>query len=117
MAFVPDAIVSHAHSPTLGRFIRQYFAYGRGAARYHRVIHERGTGAPADDVRRYGRFLACFRAPVRALPVADRARVVPLLALWQTANTLGFAFEATRLRLRGDRPQDVRRPEDACGVD
>ncbi len=117
MAFVPDAVVSHAHSPTFGRFVRQYVAYGRGAARYHRVIHERGTGAPGDDVRRYLRFLACFVGSVRALPAADGLRVTGLLALWQAANTVGFALEATRMRLGGARRDAVRDRQDALGTD
>jgi GT2 family glycosyltransferase len=40
----PEAVVEHYHRLTLPRFLRQQYAYGRGARRFHRTVRASGTG-------------------------------------------------------------------------
>jgi GT2 family glycosyltransferase len=96
MAYVPEAVVFHAHALTLAAFCRQHFSYGRGAWNYHRRRAERGSGSMRDDFRFYPRFFKLVRGPLAQLPHFRRFSILALLALWQAANATGFAYEACR---------------------
>jgi GT2 family glycosyltransferase len=96
MAYVPEAVVFHAHALTLAAFCRQHFSYGRGAWNYHRRRAERGSGRMRDDFRFYPRFFKLVRGPLAQLPHFRRFSILALLALWQAANATGFAYEACR---------------------
>ena len=96
MAYVPEAVVFHAHALPLAAFCRQHFSYGRGAWNYHRRRAERGSGRMRDDFRFYPRFFKLVRGPLAQLPHFRRFSILALLALWQAANATGFAYEACR---------------------
>jgi glycosyltransferase involved in cell wall biosynthesis/GT2 family glycosyltransferase len=103
LAYVPDAIVHHAHDLTLADFCRQHFAYGRGAFRYHR-----------EQARRRHTRIGIDASYYRAVAVAPFRRERPMMAIvltallgvWHTANTAGFVWAWLR----------DRRAENGCGV-
>lgn len=107
MAWVPDAVVCHAHALDLGRFWQQHFQYGRGAFRFHRERRRRNRGFSIEPPSFYAGLLGRAR---RASPGSSAARIGVLLALTQVANAGGFIVEACATRLRGS---DPRRPEAA----
>jgi GT2 family glycosyltransferase len=93
MAYCPRAMVWHAHSLSLGGFLRQHFRYGRGAYQYHQARRQRRSGTMACDT---GFHLQLPRlvwerckgtAPVRAVGV------ISLLMLWEIANLAGYMYE------------------------
>ncbi len=94
LGFVPEATVGHAHPLTPIRFWRQHFAYGRGAWRYHRARHRRGTGRFAREMSFHLRFVAQASTELGRHPMGARLSIGALLALWQVANAAGFAREA-----------------------
>lgn len=94
LAFVPEAMVAHAHPLTPLRFWRQHFAYGRGAWRYHRARRRRGTGRFARELSFHFRFVGQAAAELGRHPTGARLSIGALLALWQVANAAGFAREA-----------------------
>ncbi len=102
----PKAVVYHAHSLTLGSFLRQQFTYGRGAALFHGGSPgtPRGNGLP-----RLGAFhLNLLRFPfTRATPYAWRHLVLVLLS--QVSVAAGFVQERSR---RGS-PVPERKAESA----
>jgi GT2 family glycosyltransferase len=87
---VPEAVVDHDARADLPGFLRKFFAYGRGAARFH------STGD-----RHSLRESAAFHVRLPALvgPEVIRrgprrgASLVTLLALWEVANLAGFLVE------------------------
>lgn len=102
------AIVIHAHRAQFTGFVRQYFNYGRGAWRYHWLARARGADT-LDQVTRLHRGLWRYaRKPLRELPLGMRVRVILLLVVWEVANALGFAWQATQDILA--RPLDRSRP-------
>jgi glycosyltransferase involved in cell wall biosynthesis len=88
MTYAPEAVVYHAHSLNLLTFYRQHFNYGRGAFRFHQARAQRGSGAFKPDLHFY---FKCFRAPF--VKGRQHAAVLPILVVWQIANTVGFLTE------------------------
>ncbi len=99
MAYVPDAIMAHAHHLSLARFCRQHFNYGRGACNIHEVSAQRGSGTVQDAITFHLNAWDWLLHPFaqvgwrRALPMAG------LLALWQASNAAGFFGETLHRRL------------------
>lgn len=93
-----DAIVRHLHRGSLSGFARQYFNYGRGAFRYHRLRRQRGTGRASDDTKLHWQLFRHFREPLCRVPLRLRVQVVALLGLWEAANLAGFVFQAAKHR-------------------
>lgn len=93
LLYVPEAEVIHARRLTLGSFVRQHFAYGRGARRYQ-LAHRERTGRSSIDPGFYRFLLAALPRTLEGQrrPVA----VAALLAVWQAANLAGFVAEALR---------------------
>jgi GT2 family glycosyltransferase len=93
MIYAPEAQIHHAHDLTFGGFLRQHFAYGRGASRFHKAQVRRGSGRSFDKFRFY------FHLPfllLQRFPPVSRCRAVQLLmllAVWQVANAMGFFRE------------------------
>jgi GT2 family glycosyltransferase len=83
LRYEPDALVFHAHALTFAGFVRQHFAYGRGAFRYHFGSSSRTS----TELRTLARFY-------RSVPRLG-GNVVDL-AVWQAANGAGFAWEAIK---------------------
>ena len=97
----PKAVVYHAHSLTLGSFLRQQFTYGRGAA----LFHGGSPGTPlGDGLPRVGAFhFNLLRYPFkRENPRAWRHVVLVLLS--QVSVAAGFIQERSRgASLAGER--------------
>jgi GT2 family glycosyltransferase len=92
MTYAPEAIVYHAHSLTFRTFCRQHFNYGRGAFRFHQRRARRGRGPFRPELRFYSALLG--------YPFLKQCglRVLPILLLWQLANTAGFLWEMLMAR-------------------
>jgi len=98
LARVSDAIVERDESLDLKSFLGKFFAYGRGAAKFH------GSGS-SPSLRESMRFH--FRLPTLAIPelrrrrMARRVAIVALLVLWEIANLAGYIAERARLAVQG----------------
>jgi len=90
---VPEAIVEHNENLDLKKFFLKFFAYGRGAARFH------GSGG-APSLRESTRFH--FRLPGLVIPELRRrgivrsAAIAALLLLWEVSNVAGYVAEKAR---------------------
>jgi len=104
LVYEPEAVVNHAHALNLFRFCKQHFDYGRGAYRYHELRAHRQSGRMWDDTRMHVQLPGLLREPLDSLSIPQRCQVVPLLALWQVANALGF-FRERIVRQRPRHPQ------------
>jgi len=96
LRYVEDAIVRHHPQLDFGRFIRQYFRYGRGAWRYHRARRGRGLDQSAATMRLHGRYLTEVGRSLMRRPVPERLRVGALLMLWQWSNLAGYVTGAIK---------------------
>ncbi|MFN7923784.1 MAG: glycosyltransferase [Bryobacteraceae bacterium] len=100
---VLEAVVEHDDRLTLSGFVLKFFAYGRGAARFH------GSGVPS-SLR--GSLGFHFRLPVLVLPELRRRgfgrgmAVAALLVMWEIANTAGYLAE--RVGLPASRTEPAR---------
>ena len=115
MSFAEDAVVDHEANPDLAGFVRKFYGYGRGAARFHATSSNGSYGDSASFHRRLPLLVAPElkqRGPRRG------AALIGLLALWEAANLAGFLSENTRRALRaaaskgsasnGSRPSGAR---------
>jgi glycosyltransferase involved in cell wall biosynthesis len=89
-----DAVVTHEHRADLPGFVRQYFNYGRGAWRYHRLARGRGEITIVDMTRLHRGIWRYAGKPLRRLPMRPRVAVTALLLVWELANASGFAWQA-----------------------
>lgn len=94
IAVCPGAIVRHEHRSTVRGFFLQYFNYGRGAWRYHRLRRIRRSGRMAEDARLHLSLHRYFRKPLMALPPTMKLKVIALFFVWQGANLLGFITQS-----------------------
>lgn len=94
LAYAPDAVIRHAHAMGVAGFVRQHFAYGRGAHHYHRLRRARGSGRLSDDLLFYREAAPWFRTALRGRRPADAVATTGLLLVWQVANAAGFTYEA-----------------------
>lgn len=90
----PEAVVRHEHRSSLEGFVKQYFNYGRGAWRYHRLRRERGSGRFSDDTRLHVQLIPHVRKWMGPLSPWTRLQVVLMLGVWQVANLAGFLWQA-----------------------
>ncbi len=90
---VNEAVVRHFHHLSLPKFWKQCFNYGRGAWTYHRLEKLRGENSLIRDSGLH------FSLPWRLFPLwlqlpwKSRVVAIPLLAIWQLANLLGFNYQ------------------------
>jgi GT2 family glycosyltransferase len=84
---IPEAIVEHAPSLTLSSFVRKFFAYGQGAARFH---SSRAGRSLRDAVSFHLRLPALAGPVVRGRGLRRGAELAGLLVLWEVANLGGF---------------------------
>jgi GT2 family glycosyltransferase len=87
LVFVPNAVVYHAKELTPRSFLRQHYAYGRGAIRYHRARSPRSSRNLKLGL---GFYFAVLRALLRH---HSRFSLAALLVLWQAAHAVGFMRE------------------------
>ena len=91
IAWIEGAEVDHLHALTLPGFLRQHYAYGRGAARFHRRRAQRGSGRLWQQLSFQWQWRELLLRP--ALASSRPAAALALLACWQAANTAGFLRE------------------------
>lgn len=98
LIYVPTAIVEHAQRLTGQGFVRQQFAYGRGAFHFHRAALRNGDSQArrtrqfyVDVPRLAGRVVRQDGGAVKGI-----ARIALEVGGWQLANAAGFAWEAIR---------------------
>jgi GT2 family glycosyltransferase len=95
---VPNAVIEHDERLDLKSFIGKFFAYGRGAAKFH------GSGAnPSlrESMRFHFRMPALLIAELRKRGLARGTAMVALLALWEAANLVGYLAEFSRVTAPG----------------
>ena len=99
LIYVPAAIVDHAHRLTPQAYVRQQFAYGRGAFHFHRTAVREGD-SQAERAR--GFYADAARRLVRQEGFRDGKQVAQAaleIGGWQLANAAGFAWEAICARV------------------
>jgi len=96
LEFEPSAKILHAHVLDLRSFFTQHFRYGTGAARYHRVRRQRGSGRMAQDAVFHLQLPRLLRRALVGYSTRDKARLSALMLVWQTANALGFLADLVR---------------------
>lgn len=99
LIYVPAAIVEHAHRLTPQAYVRQQFAYGRGAFHFHRTAAREGD-SQARKVRDFYSDAARRIARQEGFGEGKEvAQAVVEIGGWQLANAAGFAWEAMRARV------------------
>ncbi|MEO6525563.1 MAG: glycosyltransferase [Gemmatimonadaceae bacterium] len=89
---VSEAIVCHAHALTAFRFLRQHFAYGRGAASFRRVRADSGRPVRVDAAF----YLRSLTFPF-GRGLGARAPAIAVLAMVaHAAYAAGLLWESTR---------------------
>jgi GT2 family glycosyltransferase len=94
LASAPDAVVAHDPRLTLGGFCRRHFEYGRGGYHYHQARPGSVAASLRSELRFHRRLPALVGPKLRALEPRRAVSLAGLLAAWQAANALGFAWEA-----------------------
>jgi len=87
LEYVPEAVVFHRHDLDLRGFVRQQYAYGRGAYEFHRLVAARANRRIRVEPSFYRKLF------LRPLDLDDRRRgaaMFALLQLWNLINTAGF---------------------------
>ena len=91
---IPEAVVDHAPSLDLSSFVRKFFAYGQGAARFH----SSRAGRSLRDAVAFHLKLPALAGPVlRQRGFKRGAELAGLLVLWEVANLGGFLTARSRL--------------------
>lgn len=94
LRYVPEALVSHAHSLALATLWRQHFTYGRGAFFFHRTRAERGGGPVRVEPLSF--YLNMFRYPFKYASLMRAMPISFLLMMTQAANASGYFWEKIR---------------------
>jgi len=89
----PGLLVYHSHCLTLGGFVRQHFAYGRGAYCFHKVQRSNGHGFFKREIGFHLNFKNWLLHPFRIQHHSALA-LAWLLVVWQVANACGFFWQA-----------------------
>ncbi len=89
---ITDAVVRHAHALTLRSFLRQHFAYGRGARLFRRVRRSTGRPVRIDP----GFYIASLRHAARGRPVGHGAALAACTLVAHAAYLIGLALPARR---------------------
>lgn len=87
---VPEAVVEHHPSLDLNGFVSQFFAYGRGAARFH----SSRDGSLGESAAFHLRLPAALAPAATRRGLSRGACLVGLLGLWEIANLAGFVAES-----------------------
>ena len=87
LEYAPEAVVFHRHDLDMRGFVRQQYAYGRGAYEFHRLVAARADRRIRIEPSFYRKLF------LRPLDLDDRRRgaaMFALLQLWNLINTAGF---------------------------
>ncbi len=90
LVYLPGARVVHRNALTFRSFVRQHFAYGRGAFRFHKARLERHSSRIDRTILTY--YVHVLQEVVRLRGKALAARLA-LFVAWQIANLAGFLWE------------------------
>jgi len=96
LQYVPEALVSHAHSLALGTLWQQHFNYGRGAFFFHRMRAKRGGGLVKVEPLSF--YLNMVRYPFKYASIRRATPISFLLMITQFANACGYFMEKGRNR-------------------
>lgn len=84
LIYAPEITVRHVHALTFRSFVRQHYAYGRGARRLHRSRGARPAGS----------YRQLLTAPLTHLGGRRAGQLGLLLLLAQTAHLAGYVRES-----------------------
>lgn len=114
LAYVPGAVVEHAHDLRFASFCRQHFRYGRGAMHYHRVRAQRRSGRLREDALFHLQLPRLLRRATRDMTASQVTRIAFRLILWQICNTGGYLYEYGRvLGASAQPPRSSKTPSSA----
>jgi len=90
------------HQPNLGlgSYAGMYFRYGRGAYRFQRIRHLRGSGTMHQDLNFHRQLPFLLGQATRRVPLQQRLMLLGLLGIWQVANAAGFFSELMAHKLQ-----------------
>lgn len=98
MRHARKAVIGHYHQMNLRGFWKQNFTYGRGAWTFHRIRSEEGNPRLQRDARFHLRLPRLLGSQLSRRSWGEVVAALPLLAVWQVANLLGFLSEGWRQR-------------------
>ena len=87
----PAAVVDHDAGTDLSGFVRKFFAYGRGAARFHAAG---GEGSLRDSAAFHMYLPRLVGAEMKRRGTLGAVSLAGLLAVWEVANLAGFLVES-----------------------
>jgi cellulose synthase/poly-beta-1,6-N-acetylglucosamine synthase-like glycosyltransferase len=87
MAYVPEAVMGHAHALDLKAFLRQHFHYGQGRSHAELRRTKRNASAPAWSGP--GFYAGLLLSPWRIFPPVKAVQVFMLTAFAQVATAYG----------------------------
>jgi GT2 family glycosyltransferase len=90
---IPEAIVEHRSDLNLRSFIRQFFTYGQGAARFHASAE---IGSFRETARFHLRLPMLARRDVVARGFKRGSALSTLLIIWELSNLAGFVAAGVR---------------------
>jgi GT2 family glycosyltransferase len=90
---IPEAIVEHRSDLNLRSFIRQFFTYGQGAARFHASAE---IGSLRETARFHLRLPMLARRDVVARGFKRGSALSTLLIIWELSNLAGFVAAGVR---------------------
>jgi GT2 family glycosyltransferase len=97
---VPVAVVEHAPELDFTGFVRKFFAYGRGASKFHQ---SGGNPGLRESMYFHLRLPALLVPELRRRGLVRGAAITALLILWEIANLAGFIADKIRpARTPGD---------------
>lgn len=99
MAFVPDAVMGHAHALDFRGFLMQHFHYGQGRWWTEHRRRMARQGAPGSSPPEF--YIRLLMAPWKIFPPAKAMRIFVLLCFAQVATACGSIEAAWSHRGRG----------------
>lgn len=112
MAYIPEAVVTHAHPLSWLGFVQQHFNYGRGAFFFHRA---RANNPAEDRVKTDLKFYwHVVTYPFGKAPVLKAAALAALFVLCNVCKTVGFYWERLgqfKLSTKSPKIKSARAPE------
>lgn len=112
LVYAPEVIVHHAANLTLPAFMRQHFAYGRGAHHFHQARAAHGQKPLKLEPLAFYRDLLSY--PFRRHPPRKAPLLSALLVLAQGVYGLGYFAEKLILTRGAGRSDNAHRLEPVC---
>jgi GT2 family glycosyltransferase len=99
LLYAPDAVVAHFHRLSLMDFLRQQYAYGRGARRFHGKVRASGTGGV--EMGGGGFYGGLLLHPLLRRPGPRAALRTALIGVAHAAMIAGYVREGREGRPAG----------------